>query len=164
MERPRLAIPLDGVDRILNLSCIALIIFQGVVSIYYYTILPETIPIHFNMNGEPNGYGSKVGILFLPVFSLVVFLALSKLNQYPHTFNYPVSVTVDNAKRQYSLAQKLMRWTNLSLILISLLVLVFIVYSAEIGVAPSSVLLIVVITALALLPAVVYLYLAYNNS
>lgn len=48
----------------LILSCI-LCISPSILSIFIYNKLPESLPIHFNLNGEPDLYGNKFFVCFI---------------------------------------------------------------------------------------------------
>ncbi len=50
---------------ILNLIPLALLIGLSIWVLAIYSDLPQTIPIHYNMAGEPNGWGSKTNIFIL---------------------------------------------------------------------------------------------------
>jgi hypothetical protein len=63
--------------------------------------LPENIPLHFNLTGEADGFGSKQSILIIPIATLVMYLALTILERFPHKFNYMLEITAENAERQY---------------------------------------------------------------
>ena len=87
----------------------AVLVFLFGYSILQYPQLPATIPTHFNLEGKPDGYGSKASILLLPVIGAVLFGGMPILNKYPHIFNYLYTVTEENAERQYRSATRLIR-------------------------------------------------------
>lgn len=43
---------------------------------FYYTSLPEEIPIHFNLKGEADNFADRSTIWFLPIFGLLLILVL----------------------------------------------------------------------------------------
>lgn len=91
------------------------LISSWVVVLAMWGDLPDRIPTHFNLAGEPDGWG-PAGILFLlPALGLLLCVGLFILVRYPHTFNYPVNITDENAPRQYRLATQLLHWTNCSI-------------------------------------------------
>ena len=45
-----------------------------------YAILPERIAIHFNLRGEPNGWGSREFALVIPIIGVVLFVVLTVIN------------------------------------------------------------------------------------
>lgn len=63
--------------------------------------LPESIPIHYNLRGQPNRWGSPATLLILPV---IVFILLSILsatrNAHPDFMNFPGPRTPENVARQ----------------------------------------------------------------
>jgi hypothetical protein len=49
---------------------------------------------------------------------------MSILNKYPHAFNYPTKITMQNAEKQYTIATKLIRYLKFMVVLtFSLIVL-----------------------------------------
>ncbi len=49
------------------------IIFATIaVTVARYRDLPETIPIHFGLDGKPNGYGSRNAIWLVPAVQLLL--------------------------------------------------------------------------------------------
>lgn len=63
---------------LMSLLCLAN--FGG--HLYFYPSLPDTVPIHWGFDGQPDGWGSKSTILFLaalPFLMLLLFAALPKL-------------------------------------------------------------------------------------
>lgn len=52
-----------------------LILFGFALGAYFYPSLPDRVPIHWNLNGEVNGYGSKLfGAFGLPLTNLGLYL------------------------------------------------------------------------------------------
>jgi uncharacterized membrane protein len=78
----------------------------GIVSMFVYAIwiwpqLPETIPSHFNLKGEPDGFGGKGSILILPFVGLGIFIWTTFLSQLPDAFNYTNKVTEEQKQQLY---------------------------------------------------------------
>ena len=67
-----------------------LIIMGFLAAILVYPHMPERVPVHWNMNGEIDGYGSRLfGTFFLPLLNLglyALFLVLPRLD--PKYENY----------------------------------------------------------------------------
>jgi uncharacterized membrane protein len=130
--RPRIKLTLSPLDNALELAGkIFLVIIWG-LTLYTFLKLPATVPIHFNASGEADNYGSKVTLLFLPALSTLLYIGLTQLNKYPHIFNYIVAITEDNARRQYTLATRTLRFIKLAILLVFSLVILF-VYLTTIG-------------------------------
>lgn len=78
------------------------------VAAYFYPSLPEQIGIHFNAQGQTDGYGSKIHLLILPSIAMAVIVALNLIVHIPHHFNYLTKITEDNAEIEYRFARKVL--------------------------------------------------------
>ncbi|SFC51052.1 SdpI family protein [Clostridium uliginosum] len=60
-----------------NIYNLTLIIIAFLISISLYNKLPDLMPMHWNISGEVNRYGSKLFAAFLPpVFMIVIWLGM----------------------------------------------------------------------------------------
>lgn len=116
MERPKLKIPLDPFDWILEALGFVFILLLIGFPAYYYSDLPDIVPRHFNAMGEPDGFSQKRIIWTLPGVGTVVYISMIILNRFPHIFNYIKEITVENAERQYRIATKLIRTINVIMV------------------------------------------------
>lgn len=117
-ERPRLELPLTGADKVLQLTgAVVMAVFLVVVAATF-SGLPEQIPVHFGLNGEPDDWGSRGEVLVLPLVALLQFALLSVLARFPHRYNYMVRITAANAERQYRLASRLLYLLSLLVLLL----------------------------------------------
>ena len=112
MSRPKIHLEKEPRDRQLDRLALLLVILAVIVPLLTYERLPETIPIHFNARGEPDGFGPKMIIWFLPALGGALYLGMTGLNHYPETFNYTVPITGENAEEQYRNATRMLRWVN----------------------------------------------------
>jgi len=119
--RPKIKIYLNQFDKVLEIGGIALLVIIWTLSAFNYFQSPDTVPIHFNSSGQPDGYGGKVTLLLLPIIPTVIYLGLTQLNKYPHIFNYMTKITEENAKRQYTIATRMIRILKVSIVLIFLI-------------------------------------------
>ena len=55
-----------------------------------WSLLPAQVPIHFELNGDPNGYGSKLIYLFLPPGIYFLLLILPYID--PRKSNYEIFI------------------------------------------------------------------------
>ena len=118
IERPKITPIPTSTDKLVEaLGWLILLALWG-WTITHYSSLPETIPTHFNAAGEADGFGSKVSIFALPVIATLLFIGLTVLNRYPQSFNYPTTITQDNAFRQYTLATRMLRYLKLVLVIV----------------------------------------------
>lgn len=89
--------PLSGRGRILCLLNILMIILMFAAGLYFYWILPQEVPTHFDISGNPDAYGNKLELLLLPfAFSLVPLVVLlfvrfrfTLINRFPYLINLP---------------------------------------------------------------------------
>jgi uncharacterized membrane protein len=109
-QRPVLTIPYTKFDTFLETSGWIVFIAMWVSVFYYYPLLPATIPIHFGISGEANGFGNKAMLFILPAAASFIFISMTLLNRSPHRFNYPVTITKHNALKQYTYATRLIRY------------------------------------------------------
>lgn len=115
-KRPRLKIGLTVADRFLETAGWAVVVILWSLTLGSYADLPEIIPTHFDVSGKPDGYGSKSSILALPVLGTVIYIGMTILNRYPHVFNYLVTITSENALRQYTVATRMLRVLKLAVV------------------------------------------------
>ena len=56
--------------------------------LFNWSILPDQLPIHFDFDGEPNGYGSRLVFVILPVGLYLLMLILPYID--PRKNNYEI--------------------------------------------------------------------------
>jgi uncharacterized membrane protein len=118
IDRPKIKLFPSTADKLVDLLGWLILIALWAITIINYSSLPDTIPTHFNAAGEADGFGTKVSIIALPVIATLLFIGLTVLNRYPQSFNYPTTITKDNALRQYTLATRMLRYLKLVLVLV----------------------------------------------
>jgi uncharacterized membrane protein len=109
---PVIELPKTSTDRMLDLLTVFLLVVFWGLSFYYYSELPKEIPIHFDYTGEVDNYASKKTIFLLPLIGSMLAGFLTLVSRHPETFNYTVTITPENAERQYRnslLMMKVMR-------------------------------------------------------
>ncbi len=109
---PKIAVELEEADRRLDGVVLASLALMFVIPALHYSELPDVIPIHFNWKGEADGYAPKAFLWLLPTISTFTCGLMVILARYPHTFNYPVKITEQNADAHYRLAARMMRLLN----------------------------------------------------
>ena len=80
--------------------------------IFYYNQLPDLIPQHFDINGEPDAFNKKSMIWVLVAIGVLTYLGMAWLLKKPHLFNFPQQVTEENAERLYKSATRMIRILN----------------------------------------------------
>ncbi|WP_367391586.1 DUF1648 domain-containing protein [Lewinella sp. LCG006] len=79
------------------------------LNLYYYELIPERIPTHFNATGKPDGYGGKITLWILFGVSVLASGILYFTGRNPHLGNYTIPITEENAPRQYQNMQRMNR-------------------------------------------------------
>jgi uncharacterized membrane protein len=78
--------------------------------------LPEKIPTHFDIAGNPNAWGTSSSLFLLPVVGLLLYLSITVVSQFSSVFNYPVRVTPENRPRLEDLAIRMITWLKVELV------------------------------------------------
>jgi uncharacterized membrane protein len=120
---------------LLTLSVMGLLALLGLTA-YWWSALPGTIPTHFDAAGQPNAYGPRASILFLPGLALGLTTLFTVVAQYPWTFNYPVIITAENAERNYVRGRRLLAALN-ALMVCAFTVIQWQIIALARGVTPS---------------------------
>ena len=111
--RPKIKVPLEGLDIVLDILSATILVLLIAYTIISYSELPDTIPSHFNIKGEVDGYSNKSMLWLLPAFAIVLFFGLYIMNRFPHLHNYMVNITEENALKNYRLSTRIVRFANL---------------------------------------------------
>lgn len=117
--RPRPALPFTFADLFFATTALLLLIAFLVTAVAGWNALPERVPVHFGLDGQPDRWSSRATTLLGPAVALGIYVLLTALARVPHVFNYPWPITEANAARQYRIARRLL------LVLSNLLVLLF---------------------------------------
>lgn len=83
-------------------------LITGAVLLISYPGLPSQIPIHFNLVGQADGWGSKNTVFILITIFTVMCVALTLLSSRPRLFNYPFPITETNAQACYREGERMM--------------------------------------------------------
>ncbi|NMA02279.1 MAG: DUF1648 domain-containing protein [Clostridia bacterium] len=117
-KRPVLDIPLSSLEKFLEALAFIGILLNIIFIAMFWTELPSKIPTHFGPSGAPDGWGGKGMLLFLTGMNIMMYLLLTIVNKFPHTFNYPVKITPENALKQYYLARHLLGFLKTETVLL----------------------------------------------
>lgn len=105
--RPVLAIPRTEMEKVLEVAALIGLVVSLTLVIKAWTVLPDSIPVHFGPTGQPNSYGNRFVILILPGTSIFFYVLFTVLSSFPHLYNYLWPITEQNAREQYQLARLL---------------------------------------------------------
>jgi hypothetical protein len=115
-NRPILPIPRSPAAAVLEIVAVVGTVLSVALLVQSWKALPPVIPVHFGISGKPDGWGAKPIVCLFPALSAAIYVGLTVLSRFPHTFNYPVPITEENAARQYRLACELLSWLKAELI------------------------------------------------
>ena len=118
MKQPKIKIQKTSFDKFLEWLGISGLLLLIMLPAYYFPQLPDIIPTHFGINGQPDAFGSKYQLWILPAVGIVLFTGLSILARFPHVFNYPGKITPENAAEKYRMAAQLIRVLNVFLVFV----------------------------------------------
>jgi uncharacterized membrane protein len=131
MDRPKIILKKTRLDKSIELLTFFLILVSIILISIFFSQLPQKIPIYFNWpTKDQNGLCSKDVLWAGPIILGLLAFGIFKLNQYPWIFNYPITINEGNAKRQYRIATQLLRWLNL---LLGLLCIILVLLSLSDG-------------------------------
>lgn len=103
-NRPVISVPPTKLIIALDVITLFILLASVVYMVTSFSALPQQIPTHFNGAGEADGFGSKNLLFILPAIGLLLFFGLTFMRKSPHSFNYPVAITEENAAQKYRLA------------------------------------------------------------
>ena len=130
--------------KLINIVATLLMIATTVILAFNWPQIPDQVPTHFGINGEPNAYGGKIMLIFFDVLAWGLLVGMSVLVKYPDKLNYPVKVTEENKTRLYALGRALMEITKLFMTVLFSMIIISISISTNI----PQVLVIIVVAAL----------------
>ena len=105
-----LDLPYSYTERVLEFFSLG-----GILSIWGYLInlyseIPEIIPRHFSLSGEPDAFGDKSLLWLLPIIATIIYAAMTYVAKIPHLYNYPVKITAENAAEKFLIARKMVNF------------------------------------------------------
>lgn len=108
-DRPKVKAEKTALDYGLEIISAMVLVASWVYLLMIFSDIPDQVPTHFELSGEPNGFGSKGTLIAILGMSTWIFVLFNILCRFPHIFNYPVKITAENAKKQYTLGCRLLR-------------------------------------------------------
>lgn len=88
------------------------------IVILAWNTLPDKIPAHYNFAGEVDSWGSKGGILFVPITMLFLYVLLTLVSFFPSVWNMPVQVKVENKVKAYEVTKTMLITLKLELVIV----------------------------------------------
>lgn len=81
----------------------------------------EIIPLHINIHGEVDNYGSKWELFILPAIALLIYLLTWWLERNPQLYNFPNSKK-HSRKEQEKIGVELISWLKVIIVLMLVLI------------------------------------------
>lgn len=94
---------------VIDIFNFGLVAFLWGFTIKYYYILPERIPLHFDVEGNPDRYGGKIYAFLMPVVAILLFVVFIYITRHPERANFPVEITEQNRISQYLIMKIFLR-------------------------------------------------------
>ena len=116
--KPRLKIEMTRFDWAIEVVGFMIWIGGLLFLILEFENTPGSVPTHYDAYGNADAFGSKSSLWLLVGISTGLYLLLTVVAQYPHTFNYPIAITPENAERQYTIAVRMMRTLKIIVLMI----------------------------------------------
>ena len=101
-----------------SLIALAVLVFITLTAFYGPSRLPDRIPIHFNVTGQPDAYGSPHMLLVFPIIVIAIYLLMSLVSRFPASFGFPVRVTPFNRRRLEELALRMIAWLKTEVVVV----------------------------------------------
>lgn len=130
-KRPRYRPEWTETQKLLEVLAFIAIVLMWVFTLYSFAGLPESIPVHYDALGSPNGYGEKYMLFLLPLIMTGVYMLISLVSRKPWIFNYMVKITEENYREQYTSAVNMLRLLKLIIALFALYVSYGIIRNAQ---------------------------------
>lgn len=107
-ERPILELERSPVERVADALTLAGLAACVAAVAAAFVWVDGPVPTHMNAAGEPDAWGGPGVLVFVAMVAMAIATMLTAFRGAPHTFNYPVVVTAENAPRLYRLSRELL--------------------------------------------------------
>lgn len=122
-------IKLDTKDKISEATSVLFLLVSILMVVFSLPNLPDIVPNHFNLNGEPNKYGSKYFLWVGPAVALFMYVLLTVLAGFPQSYNF--HYTKNNIEAQYKITSKMVRSIKAGMMMFFVALNFFLVQSAQ---------------------------------
>ena len=102
-------------DRLLFGLALAALLAATLYVLIAWKRLPEQIPSHYNGLGQPDAYGPRSGVLFLPTIAWFLFVLLSVAEHIPSAWNTVNGIRRENIPAALRLSKTLIGCLRLGL-------------------------------------------------
>jgi uncharacterized membrane protein len=151
-------VSLTVLDKALEIFGALFLLSSVLAPLYYYSQIPNVIPIHFDLAGVPDAYGAKIHIMLVPWIGVAMYVGIFLIKRYSTKLSYPVPVTDANRNILLTLTLQMMRWIRF-IIAVFFMFLVTSIVQIGLGIAQRASVYFVIYFLLALVIIVsLYMY------
>lgn len=104
-------------DILVTRLTLAILVFTLVFYAFYWFKMPDMIPMHYNLSGQIDRWGSKYESLFIPLGMIVLYVFLAFVEKKPSLWNTGVKITTENQQRIYPILLHFICTTRLIIML-----------------------------------------------
>ncbi len=145
-------------DIIMTSAAFAVLAASTVILVANLNALPDSIPTHFNIAGEPDSYGSKSSVILPLVVGWALTAGIFVLEFFPSAWNSGVRITETNKLKVYRLLKSMIEWINLLISLVFSLILAhfafsFTFFGTAMGILVAGIFAVIIIFIVRLLKA-----------
>ena len=121
------------VVQLIRATAAAALVAFVVVFVRAWTDAPEIVPSHFDGHGNPDAWGTRNVMWWTMVGTALAGCTTLILSFFPRLYNFPWSITEENRKRQYRLAEALIAFVSVCVATTGLLITL-----AQVSESPQS--------------------------
>ena len=78
--------------------------------------LPAQIPVHFDLAGRPDRWGTPQMLWMIPLVTAVIYGLMTLVARYPSAFNFPVRIKPATRPRLEAIALNLLSWLKVEVL------------------------------------------------
>ena len=118
-------------DTVINVLSFIILAVTTLALILFWKDIPETVVTHYGFKGQPDIYGSKNSLIFLPVVSWCIWLLLTVAGKYPKIWNVPQSKSEKAQKLVYRTMFDMLNCLKLTMVSFTSVLILFSAFSTE---------------------------------
>ncbi|MEB3828619.1 DUF1648 domain-containing protein [Phormidium sp. CCY1219] len=115
-EREFMAIARSPLVLSLELAALVGIICTFVAIGQFWGRLPETIPIHFGLTGQPQNWGNKPILCLLPTVGTLIYLIFTFSPYFSQLFDNSLPIPEEQAQHLSQIVRELFAWMKVQII------------------------------------------------
>lgn len=116
-DRPRVSLKMTPREMLIEIAALAGMSCNLIIFAYYWPKLPDAA-----IGATGGGLNQANIYIFVTMLPVIVYLVATLFGLFPRWFNYPVKITEENARREYTLAANLMRYMKAEVTLCMLII------------------------------------------